>query len=177
MSKLIVGVSGSVGPGGRTTALVRLGLARASALGFEPRLIDLQSDGIEWCDGREPSAYEGATREAITAVEDCSACLIGSPAYRAAYSGRLKNFLDILPADALRGIPVCLLGTGGSGDHSLFLDYALRAVMAQFRCLVVGTLYTTPQEYGSTGFIPAVEQRLEAVVSDVCRLASDRASA
>jgi FMN reductase len=68
-------------------------------------------------------------RAAIDAVLSASALVIATPVYKAAYSGVLKVFLDLLPQTALRGKVVLPLATGGSPNHMLALDYALRPVL------------------------------------------------
>ncbi|MFZ6750099.1 NADPH-dependent FMN reductase [Undibacterium sp. Ren11W] len=63
-------------------------------------------------------------------LAQAKAIVIATPIYKAAYSGLLKTFLDILPQDGLRGKLVLPLATGGSQSHLLALDYALRPVLA-----------------------------------------------
>lgn len=63
-------------------------------------------------------------------VERADAVIISTPVYKAAYSGVLKAFLDLLPQDGLDGKLVLPLATGGSQSHMLALDYALRPVLA-----------------------------------------------
>ena len=55
--------------------------------------------------------------------------VVATPVYKAAYSGVLKVFLDLLPQTALKGKTVLPLATGGSPHHMLALDYALRPVL------------------------------------------------
>lgn len=55
--------------------------------------------------------------------------IVATPIYKAAYSGLLKVFLDLLPPDALRGKTVLPLAMGGSLAHLLALDYALKPVL------------------------------------------------
>ena len=55
--------------------------------------------------------------------------VVATPVYKAAYSGVLKVFLDLLPQTALKGKIVLPLATGGSPHHMLALDYALRPVL------------------------------------------------
>jgi FMN reductase len=50
--------------------------------------------------------------------------------YKAAYTGLLKSFLDLLPQYALAGKTVLPLVTGGTPAHVLTVDYALRPVLA-----------------------------------------------
>jgi FMN reductase len=66
---------------------------------------------------------------AIDRLQQASAVVIATPVYKAAYSGVLKVFLDLLPQAALKGKTVLPLATGGSPNHMLALDYALRPVL------------------------------------------------
>jgi FMN reductase len=50
--------------------------------------------------------------------------------YKAAYTGLLKSFLDLLPQYALAGKTVLPLVTGGTPAHVLAIDYALCPVLA-----------------------------------------------
>lgn len=67
---------------------------------------------------------------AIRKVEDAQLVLVCTPIYKAAYSGVLKSFLDLLPQDGLRGKTVLPLATGGSVAHLLAVDYALKPVLS-----------------------------------------------
>jgi FMN reductase len=62
-------------------------------------------------------------------VERARAVVIATPVYKAAYSGVLKVFLDLLPQTAFRNKVVLPIATGGSPNHMLALDYALRPVL------------------------------------------------
>jgi FMN reductase len=70
-----------------------------------------------------------AVRDALALVEKADALVVASPVYKAAYSGVLKSFLDLLPQFALRGKAVLPVLTGGTPAHVLALDYALRPVL------------------------------------------------
>ncbi|MDB5814194.1 MAG: reductase [Rhodocyclales bacterium] len=67
--------------------------------------------------------------EAVAAVEQADAIIIATPVYKAAYSGLLKVFLDLLPQDAFSGKPILPIASGGSLAHALVIDYALRPVL------------------------------------------------
>ncbi len=67
---------------------------------------------------------------ALPEVAQAQVLLVATPIYKAAYSGVLKSFLDLLPQDALRGKTVLPLATGGSIAHLLALDYALKPVLS-----------------------------------------------
>lgn len=77
-------------------------------------------------------------------VEQAEAVVISTPVYKAAYSGVLKAFLDLLPQDGLAGKLVLPLATGGSQSHMLALDYALRPVLSALAARhVLSSIYAT----------------------------------
>lgn len=69
-------------------------------------------------------------QRAIDQVARATALIIATPIYKAAYSGVLKTFLDLLPQDGLAGKTVLPLATGGSLAHALALDYTLKPVLS-----------------------------------------------
>jgi FMN reductase len=66
---------------------------------------------------------------AIDRVMKADVVVVATPVYKAAYSGVLKVFLDLLPQTAFQSKTVLPLATGGSPNHMLALDYALRPVL------------------------------------------------
>ena len=70
-----------------------------------------------------------AVAQAIEQVARARVVVVATPVYKAAYSGVLKVFLDLLSQGALKGKTVLPLATGGSPHHMLALDYALRPVL------------------------------------------------
>ena len=72
---------------------------------------------------------DDAVQAALVEVELADALVIGTPVYKASYSGALKVFLDLLPQRALAGKTVLPLATGGTIAHLLSIDYALRPVL------------------------------------------------
>lgn len=67
--------------------------------------------------------------QAADQVAQARVLVVATPVYKAAYSGVLKVFLDLLPQTALKDKTVLPLATGGSPHHMLALDYALRPVL------------------------------------------------
>lgn len=101
--------------------------ARIAGAGHRVELLavrDLPAEALVHADFADP-----AIRTAIAAVENADALVVASPVYKAAYSGVLKSFLDLLPQFALRGKAVLPVLTGGTPAHVLALDYALRPVL------------------------------------------------
>jgi FMN reductase len=99
-----------------------------------------------------------AIASAVQAVEEADLVVVGTPIYKAAYSGLLKVFLDLLPPDALRDKLVLPLATGGSPAHFLALDYALKPVLSALgaRHVLDGVFATDAQlrRHEAGGFVP-----------------------
>jgi FMN reductase len=72
---------------------------------------------------------DAALREASARVAEADVVVLATPLYKAAYSGLLKCFLDLLPRDALAGKWMWSLATGGVAGHQLAIDHALRPVL------------------------------------------------
>lgn len=118
---------------------------------------DLPAEALLAADHGHP-----AIRRAVASVADADALVIGSPVYKAAYSGLLKVFLDVLPRTALRGKPVLPLLTGGSPAHVLALDYALRPVLTALGGDTVLRGWFVLDRHITTGRAPEAEIRLAA---------------
>jgi FMN reductase len=74
-------------------------------------------------------AHHRSISQAVAQVAQARVLVVSTPVYKAAYSGVLKVFLDLLAQTALQGKTVLPLATGGSPHHMLALDYALRPVL------------------------------------------------
>lgn len=125
MSVLLI--SGSPSEHSRTAALLEAVGQRVAQHGvFVDRLVvrNLSPQALLLANAGHPTVL-GATRQ----VERASVVVVATPVYKAAYSGLLKVFLDLLPQSGLKGKTVLPLATGGSAHHMLALDYALRPVL------------------------------------------------
>ena len=97
--------------------------------------------------------------------------IVATPVYKAAYSGVLKVFLDLLPQDAFKDKTVLPLATGGSPNHMLALDYALRPVLQSLgaRHILSGIFATDAQvtlsPEGAYHVAPDIGERLDAAVA------------
>lgn len=64
-------------------------------------------------------------------IEDAEALIIVSPISKAAYTGLLKSFLDLLPRDLLSQKVILPLSTSNTIGHSVALEYSLKPVLAE----------------------------------------------
>ena len=125
MSALLI--AGSPSQRSRSAALldaVGLRLKRRGASAEHLHIRDLNPQALLLADTGHRSVAQ-----AVRQVQEAGVLVVATPVYKAAYSGVLKVFLDLLPQDALKGKTVLPLATGGSPHHMLALDYALRPVL------------------------------------------------
>jgi len=88
---------------------------------------------------------------AIRRVANADVVVVATPVYKAAYSGVLKVFLDLLSQNALAGKTVLPLATGGSPNHMLALDYALRPVLQSLGAKhILSGIYATDAQVSLT---------------------------
>ncbi|QCI68478.1 NADPH-dependent FMN reductase [Phreatobacter stygius] len=123
----VVAISGSPSPASTTAMLADYALGQLPARSFHVRHIRLRDIDAAALLGARPD--EAGLAEAIDSIEAADGIIVATPIYKAAYSGLLKAFLDVLPQFGLAGKTVLQLATGGSLAHVLALDYALRPVL------------------------------------------------
>ncbi|MEU8563245.1 NADPH-dependent FMN reductase [Streptomyces cyaneofuscatus] len=123
----VLSVSGSPSATSRTARLLLHLDDRLRDQGHDVVSLDvrtLPADALLGADFAHPAIVE-----ATALFDRVDGVVIGTPIYKAAYSGLLKSLLDLLPQYALTGKTVLPLATGGSTAHVLAIDYALRPVL------------------------------------------------
>lgn len=104
----------------------------------------------------------------ISQIARADAVLVATPVYKAAYTGILKAFLDMLPANTLKGKVILPIVSASVPHHMLVLDYALKPVLASLGAesilsglFLIDSEFETPAEKGVTPiFTPALEEKL-----------------
>lgn len=84
----------------------------------------------------------------LTAVEAADALIVGTPVYRASFTGLFKHFFDFIEQTALVDVPVLLAASGGSDRHALVLEHQLRPLFSFFQAqtLPIG-VYATDRDF------------------------------
>ena len=126
MASVLV-LSGSPSRVSRTSALAHHLADELVLEGHDVRVVDLRTlppAALLAADTSDPEI-----RSVVEAVIAADGVVVATPIYKAAYSGLLKVFLDLLPQRALAGKAVLPVATGGTTAHVLAIDYALRPVL------------------------------------------------
>ncbi|TAM51040.1 MAG: FMN reductase (NADPH), partial [Paraburkholderia sp.] len=123
----VLAISGSPSSNSRTQLVLSHLLALLEQRGLATDLLALPTLP---CDALVRAETETPTiRNALTRVKKARILIVGTPIYKASYSGLLKVFLDLLPQDGFDGKIALPVATGGSLAHLLALDYGLRPVL------------------------------------------------
>ncbi|MFF8775222.1 NADPH-dependent FMN reductase [Kitasatospora sp. NPDC015120] len=164
----ILTLSGSPSATSRTTRLLGAAASRLEARGHQVTALEVRRLPAEVLTGAD------VTHPAVTEVADLlqrvDGVVVGTPVYKAAYSGLLKCLLDLLPQYALAGRTVLPLATGGSPAHVLAVDYALRPVLSAMGAAHItqgwfvldSHILTAPD--GAVDLAPAAATALDEVV-------------
>jgi FMN reductase len=142
----IVAVSGSLHSPSRTTVLVReilRGFAGALRSGggadveVETHLVELSEIGREFSGALSREELSPAAEEALRRIESATLLIVGSPVYRASFTGLFKHVFDFVGQYALIDTPVLLAATGGSDRHALIIEHQFRPLFSFFQAITL----------------------------------------
>ncbi|MFB6221761.1 MAG: NADPH-dependent FMN reductase [Halolamina sp.] len=176
----LLGISGSQSTDSRTRTAVEAALSGAhSRFGVETDLLHLGDYDLDTADGRTLDAYEGDTAAALEKIVAADAYVVGTPVYRASYSGALKNLLDMVPRGQWQGdvapfenAAVGLVGTGATQSHYLAVDEQLRPLFAFFGAHTVGSgVYADDDAFADGAVDDGIRNRLETLGEATVELA------
>lgn len=174
MTPTALAISGSPASNSRTRRLLEYALERLQRDGVPGRLIDLST--------LSPDALLGRGRapdvdDALAAVAAAQILIVGTPVYRATFSGLLKVFFDLLPQDGLAGKVAIPVATGGSLAHQLVIDHGLRPLIASIGGVTVATgVYGAQAQFG--GVVPdaSLIDRVDRAVTEALAFAAQLSS-
>jgi FMN reductase len=139
-------INGSPTKRSKTGALVEaIGDAIAHVIPVERRGISLADVGHEVMCGLTRPGITAEGEKLLRLAETSDIIVVGSPMYRASYTGLLKHFFDLIERDAIRNCKAVLCATGANQMHTLALEHQMRPLMAFF------SIHTTPTAVYGTG--------------------------
>ncbi|MBO9198367.1 FMN reductase [Rhizobium sp. 16-449-1b] len=169
----ILGISGSVKQPSRTARVVSDILASIERqANVSVDTIDLAIAAPILFRALRADQLDEAGRRIVDAVEAADVLVVGSPVYRASYTGALKHLFDLVDFRALQGKRVVLAATGGTPLHGLMLEHQFRPLFGFFGAVTVPTTVNAVQadftEYTISN--PAIEARIERAVAELIDL-------
>jgi FMN reductase len=88
--------------------------------------------------------------ETLDEVTGADGLIVVTPTFGGSYSSLFKLLLDVLDEEALIGKPVLIAASGGTGRHSLMLEYAMRPLFTYLRAAVMPTaVFAAPEDWGA----------------------------
>ncbi|GAA1349768.1 CE1759 family FMN reductase [Falsarthrobacter nasiphocae] len=169
-ARTIVAVSGGLSRDSSTRRLIDLlvdSVVRQAAergLTVEPRIVDLRDYARELGEGQLTGLTGGPLKDAVDDLVTADALVVGSPTFKASYSGLFKSFWDLTVDGAIAGLPTLLAATGGSGRHSLMIEHHLRPLFSYLKALVLPTaVFAAPEDWADD----ALQQRVDRAAREL----------
>jgi FMN reductase len=165
----ILAIAGSPSHPSRTYGLLEHSTKILQQEGFQTDIIsvrDVPPEVLAYGQYNSP-----ALEQPKALIEKADGIIIATPVYKAAYTGVLKAFLDLLPQRALSGKVVLPIATGGTIAHLLAIDYALKPVLSELKArYVLGGVYAVDKQLqiqdGNLQLDEEIDQRLKEALSE-----------
>lgn len=142
--------------------------------------IDLAEAGGQVASLTSRNGLAPETAALFAAVESADLLIVGSPIFKASYTGLFKHFFDLIDPAALSGTPVALTATGGSDRHALALEHQFRPLFGFFNAPTLPTtVYAVESDFvegvliGST-VLDRIERAAAEAARELDRIAAER---
>ncbi|MGN5764577.1 FMN reductase [Acinetobacter calcoaceticus] len=166
----IVAVSGGLNSPSKTESLVQAILDELSeAIDIKVHFVKLSEIGPLLGGAIYRNQLPQRVQDDLAAVEAADALIVGTPVYRASFTGLFKHFFDFVEQTALVDVPVLLAASGGSDRHALVLEHQLRPLFSFFQAqtLPIG-VYATDRDF-TPEYTVKTEQLADRVTLAVAR--------
>ncbi|MBC1502025.1 NADPH-dependent FMN reductase [Listeria weihenstephanensis] len=110
-------------------------------------------------------------RELVADIEAADGVIVGSPVYKASYTGVLKAVLDLLPENILKNKVALPIMSGGSSGHVLAIDFTLKPLLGVLKGEVLQGVYVVDSQVDKTVVVPirdaGLEERLRGQLAEL----------
>ncbi len=171
----MVGICGSLAPGGATRKVVELALDGASEYGVTTKLIDLRDYELVFCGQVAEEDYPPDVSRLRQEVGEAQGIILGTPEYYGTLSGVLKNALDLMGPDQFEGKVVGLVGVAGGHTGAINSLNTMHTIGRNLHSWVIPqevSVANVGKEFDEDGKLkdPALGQRLRDLGHVVARL-------
>ncbi len=173
----VVGLSGSIRPGSYTRMAVQLALQAAQEAGAQTRLIDLQEYQLVFCNGKmDERALPTDVARLREEIRQAQGIILGTPEYHGSFSGVLKNALDLLDGNDIKGKMIGLIGVSGGAMGGIDALNSLRTIARALHAWVIPEQVAIPtawKAFDAAGKLKDdnLEKRVQEVGRQVARFA------
>ncbi|HYU16158.1 MAG TPA: NADPH-dependent FMN reductase [Candidatus Acidoferrum sp.] len=169
----VVTISGSPSASSRTAAVLGALAAELGRAGLASQAIEVRTlPPSDLVGGR---AQDPATRAAIERIAAARAVVVGTPVYKAAFTGLLKAFLDLLPQDLLAGKVALPIAVGAAPAHALAVEQTLAPLLLALGAdAVVRGLYLLDAQFTQGEADAAAAAALSAAALRLARFVGGR---
>jgi FMN reductase len=134
----VVAVSGSLHAPSKTTALLKEILASLGReVAIDAHVIGVHEIGEHFAGALRRDQLPAAVESELVRIESADLLIVGSPVYRASFTGLFKHLFDFIGQYALIDKPVLLAATGGSDRHALIIEHQFRPLFGFFQALTL----------------------------------------
>ena len=166
----IVAVSGGLNTPSKTESLVQNILDElGQATPINVHFIKLSEIGPLLSGAIYRNQLPKRVQDDLAAIEAADALIVGTPVYRASFTGLFKHLFDFVEQTALVDVPVLLAASGGSERHALVLEHQLRPLFSFFQAqtLPIG-VYATDKDFNPDYSVASTPLR-ERIILAVAR--------
>lgn len=171
MGRLVVGISGNFSRPSKTKTLVTTVVEEAAIQRVSEAVVyDLVDAMAGLATATSLTCEYPQLQRMWNDVIACDVLVVGSPDYKASYSGLLKHFFDLLDMTALKDKPVAVLATAKAPQHALMIDHQLKPLFGFFGArIATNSIFATDEAFLGNG-VPSNRTR-----SQVCAVARELA--
>lgn len=167
----LLGIAGTI-VGSKTGIAVQsvLDAAKQFYPEIETEYLDMKDYQVQFCDGRDPSAYTGDTKTVIDIVSSADCYIIGTPIFQSSITGVLKNLFDLVPTAAMYNKVMGFVATGGTYQHYLVVENQLKPIAGYLRAFVAPSyVYLQDDHFNAERQIadPDIRGRLDRLAREV----------
>lgn len=153
MGAAVVGIAGNPSRPSKTRTLVNAIVETvASRTGRAGKCFDIADAQPELGVALYRENTAGPLCDILTAIETCGFLVVGSPTYKASYTGLLKHLFDLVDMKALTGRPVIVCATGRAAAHGPKVEQHFRMLFEFFDAKVVpGFIFALDEDFTEDG--------------------------
>jgi len=169
----LVSLNGSPRTRSRTDTLVRaIGASIRDAIDADWRHFRIAEIGPVLLASLTRDDVSPAGEAILRDIEAADIVIVGTPVYRASYTGALKHVFDLVQYEALRGRIAVLAATGANRHHGLVTEHQLRPLLSFFGTVTAPTaIYAEEADFdGEVLRSATVRERIATLTAEVIRL-------